>query len=185
MARLNRDSFAGPSFSFSNRVARSAWKLVYLLLFRPSPRSLHAWRAFLLRIFGARIGRNCHIYPRATIWAPWNLECGDEVGVGDNTILYNQAPITLGRRVVISQGAHLCTGTHDYETEGFPVRSAPIIVGSQAWIAAEAFVLPGVSIGEGCIVGARSVVTKDLPAWHVCVGHPCKALRSRREIDGS
>lgn len=173
------DAFTGPSFSLGNRLGRALWNLVSLLLFRPSPKPFHAWRAFILRLFGAKLGRGCHIYPKAVIWAPWNLEVGDETGVADGAILYDQAPIRLGRRVVISQGAHLCTGTHDYENPGFPLYAKPIIVGDQAWIAAECFVHPGVTIGEGAVVGARSVVTKDVPPWMVCAGHPCKPIKPR------
>jgi putative colanic acid biosynthesis acetyltransferase WcaF len=173
------DAFTGPCFSLSNRLARLAWAIVYALLFRPSPRPLHAWRSLLLRAFGARLGQDCHIYPGACIWAPWNLICGDEAGVADGTILYNQAPITLGRRCVISQGAHLCTGTHDYRSPRFPLVARPIKVGELAWVAAECFVHPGVTIGDGTVVGARSVVTRDLPPWTVCAGHPCQVIKPR------
>ncbi len=173
------DAFTGPSFSLRNRLARVLWNFACALLFRPSPRPLHAWRAAILRLFGARLGRGCHIYPKAIIWAPWNLEVGDETGVADGAILYTQAKITLGRRVVISQGAHLCTGTHDYEDPGFPLYAKPIVIQDHAWIAAESFIHPGVTVGEGAVVGARSVVTKDVPAWMVCAGHPCKPLKPR------
>src|SRR3569832_758742 len=127
------DSFRGPSFSFGNRVARAIWASAHLLLVRWTPRPLHLWRAFVLRMFGAKLGRNCHIYSGAIIWAPWNLEAGDECGVADGAILYNQAAIRLGRRVVISQGSHLCTGTHDYENPEFPLAAKPIVIGDQAW----------------------------------------------------
>jgi putative colanic acid biosynthesis acetyltransferase WcaF len=130
-------------------------------------------------MFGAKLGRNCHIYSGAVIWAPWNLEAGDEVGIADGAIIYNQAPIRLGRRVVISQGAHLCTGTHDYEHPGFPLIAKPIVVHEQAWIAAEVFVHPGVIVGEGAVVGARSVVTKDVPPWMVCTGNPSQPIKPR------
>jgi putative colanic acid biosynthesis acetyltransferase WcaF len=113
------------------------------------------------------------------IWAPWNLVCGDEVGVGNGANLYNQARITLGSRCVVSQGAHLCTGTHDYTSEDFRLIARPIEIGQHAWIAAEAFVHPGVSIGEGAVIGARSVVTRDMPAWMVCAGNPCTPFKPR------
>lgn len=174
------DAFTGPSFSLSNRLGRVAWNFVCALFFRTSPRPLHAWRAFLLRLFGAKIARGVHIYPRAIIWAPWNLEVGEESGVADSAILYNQAPIKLGRRVVISQGTHLCTGTHDYENPGFPLYAKPITVGDHAWVAAECFVHPGINIAEGAVIGARSVVTKDMPAWTVCAGHPCQPIKPRK-----
>lgn len=129
---------------------------------------------------GAEIGTGCHIYPGVVIWAPWNLICEDEVGVASGAILYNQAPITLGRRCVISQGAHLCSGSHDYTSEGFELFAKPIQVGALAWVAAEAFIHPGVCIGEGAVIGARSVVTKDMPEWTVCAGHPCVPIKPRK-----
>jgi putative colanic acid biosynthesis acetyltransferase WcaF len=94
-------------------------------------------------------------------------------------VLYSQGKITLGRRAVVSQGSHLCTGTHDYEQDGFPLVTKPIRVGDHAWIAAEVFVHPGVEIGEGAVVGARSVVVRDLPEWMVCSGNPCEPLKPR------
>jgi len=133
----------------------------------------------LLRISGARIGRGVHVYPKVAIWAPWNLEIDDLAGVANGAILYSQGKITIGHKAVISQGAHLCAGTHDFETEGFPLVTKPITIGKEAWIAAEAFVHPGVTVEEGCVVGARSVVTKDLPSWTVCSGFPAQVLRKR------
>jgi len=179
---LNTDTFTGPSFSIGNRIARAAWNLVQATLFRWSPRPLHVWRAGLLRVFGARVEKGAHIYPGVRIWAPWNLRIGEEAGVADGAILYNQGRISIGRRAVVSQGAHLCAGTHDFEKEGFPLVSKPITLGAHAWIAAEAFVHPGVEIGEGAVIGARSVVTRDMPAWTVCAGHPCTVLRERKRI---
>jgi putative colanic acid biosynthesis acetyltransferase WcaF len=102
--------------------------------------------------------------------------------VADGAILYSQGKITLGRRVVISQGAHLCAGTHDFEQDGFPLVTKPISIGNHAWIAAEAFVHPGVEVGQGAVVGARSVVVKSLPDWMVCGGHPCVVLRERKRF---
>ncbi len=133
----------------------------------------------MLRLFGARLGRGVHVYPRAVIWAPWNIELGDESGFADGVHVYSQEKIRLGMRVVISQGVHLCAGTHDYEATGFPLVTKPIEIGDYVWIAAEAFVHPGVVIGEGVVIGARSVVTKDMPAWTVCAGHPCKPIKER------
>ncbi|MEI7729533.1 MAG: WcaF family extracellular polysaccharide biosynthesis acetyltransferase [Verrucomicrobiota bacterium] len=181
----NTCAFTGPSFTLKNRLGRLVWGWVYVVLFRLSPRPLHGWRCFLLRCFGAKLGRNCHIYPKAIIWAPWNLECGDEVGVADGATLYTQARITLGYRCVVSQGSHLCTGTHDYESAGFELYARPITVGAMAWLCAECFIGPGITIGEGSVVGARSVVTKDMPARMVCAGHPCKPLKPRKIRDTS
>jgi putative colanic acid biosynthesis acetyltransferase WcaF len=120
-----------------------------------------------------------HVYPGVRIWAPWNLVLERECGVASGTILYSQGLITIGERVVISQGAHLCAGTHDYTKPGFPLVTLPIVIGNHSWIAAEAFIHPGVTIGEGSVIGARSVVTRDMPSWMICVGNPCKPVKGR------
>jgi putative colanic acid biosynthesis acetyltransferase WcaF len=176
---VNSDTHTGPSFPLRDRLARGVWNFVQATAFRWSPRPLHGWRSFLLRLFGAKVGRGAHVYPGAKIWAPWNVEIGEETGVADGATLYSQGKITLGRRVVVSQGAHLCAGTHDYEKRGFPLVTAPITVGDEAWIAAEAFLHPGVTVGEGAVIGARSVVTKDVPAWTICAGFPCVPIKAR------
>src|SRR4030095_3625742 len=106
----NQDTFSGPSFSLSNRMTRVLWTIVSGLFFQFSPKPLHKFRAFLLRLFGAKVGRGVHIYPKVKIWAPWNLVLDDECGVADGVILYSQGQIRIGFRVVISQGAHLAAG---------------------------------------------------------------------------
>lgn len=148
-------------------------------MFRLSPRPCHAWRSFLLRCFGATVGRGVHVYPGVKIWAPWNLILEDQAGIASGVTLYSQGVIHIGKKAVISQGAHLCAGTHDFDQPGFPLVTKPIVVGDQAWIAAEVFVHPGVTIGQGCVVGARSVVIKDLPEWSVCSGFPAIKIRDR------
>lgn len=175
----NQDTHTGPSFSLRNRLGRVAWGVTAFFLFRLSPKPLHAWRSFLLRCFGAKVGKGVHVYPNVKIWAPWNLDLADECGVSNGAILYSQGKITIGYRVVISQGAHICAGTHDYTQPGFPLITKPIVIKDHAWVATEAFVHPGVTIGEGCVIGARAVVGKDMPDWMVCSGHPCKPLKER------
>ena len=113
------------------------------------------------------------------IWAPWNLELADFCGIGDNTILYSQGKIRIGKNTVISQGSHICTGTHNYESEGFELITKPITIGANVWIAAEAFVHPGVIIEDDCIIGARSVVMHNMPKGFICAGSPCKPIKKR------
>ncbi|WP_216909526.1 putative colanic acid biosynthesis acetyltransferase [Synechococcus sp. CCY 0621] len=178
---LQKDTpFQGASFSLANRLARVLWQGVWLLLFRPTPAPLHAWRSRLLRAFGARLGRQCHVYPTVRIWAPWNLELDDEACLGPGVTCYSMDTISLGPRVVVSQGVHLCTGSHDYESPNFQLFTRPISIGADAWICTEAFLAPGVSIGEGAVIGARSVVTRSQPAWMVCAGNPCKPIKPRK-----
>jgi putative colanic acid biosynthesis acetyltransferase WcaF len=175
----NKDTYTGASFTLKNRIARLIWQVVSSIFFRLSPRPFHKWRALLLRMFGAKLGKGVHVYPGVKIWAPWNVEFGDQAGVGNGAILYSQGKILIGIKAIISQGAHICAGTHDYTKVGHPLVTAPIVIGDFAWVAAESFIHPGVVIGEGAVIGARSVVTKDMPAWMVCAGHPCKPLKER------
>jgi putative colanic acid biosynthesis acetyltransferase WcaF len=179
MILANPNSLDGPSFSRRNRLARLAWQLVWLLLFRPTPPPLHAWRCWLLRCFGARIAAGCHVYSDARIWAPWNLVMATKACIGPRVICYSMAPIQLGERVVISQGAHLCTGSHDYTSTSFKLFAKPITIGSDAWICTEAFVGPGVQIGEGAVIGARAVAMRSQPAWMVCTGNPANPIKPR------
>jgi putative colanic acid biosynthesis acetyltransferase WcaF len=176
----NSDTFSGPSFSLKNRIGRLVWGITSIIFFRYSPKPFFSWRSFLLRSFGAKTGNRIHIYPGVKIWAPWNLVLGDECGVANGAILYSQGKITIGKRAVISQGAHLVAGTHDFTKSGFPVVTKPISVGDNAWVAAEAFIHPGVNIGQGCVVGARAVVTQDMPEWMICAGHPCIPIKERK-----
>jgi len=150
------------------------------LLCRPTPRPFHGWRRLVLRAFGAAVGRECHIYPRARIWAPWNLTCGDYASVADDAEIYNPARVELGEFSIVSQGAYLCGASHDYRSPGFELVSKPIVVGKRAWVAARAIVLLGVSLGEGCVIAAGSVVTRDMPGWTLCAGNPCVPVRPYR-----
>src|SRR4051812_22060661 len=134
--------FRGPSFTLRHRMRRATWSFVCALLFRTSPRPLHVWRAALLRLFGARVGQECHVYPGARVWAPWNLTLGNHVGIGDGAIIYDMDIIEIGDYAVISQGAHLCGGTHDYNSPNFQLVVSPIRIGAHAWVCAEAFIHP-------------------------------------------
>jgi putative colanic acid biosynthesis acetyltransferase WcaF len=179
MQHAERDPYLKEVFSVGNRFKRFAWWIVYSLLFRPSPRPLHGWRAFLLRCFGAELGKECHIYPKARIWAPWNLVCGDVVAVADEAIIYNPSPITLGSHAIISQQAYLCGATHDYEMLEFPILSFPISVGAYAWVCARATVQPGVSAAEGAVLALGSIATRNLEPWSVYAGIPARKIKDR------
>ena len=175
----NIDTYTGASFSFKNRLARLIWGVVYIIFFRSSPRSFHSWRSFILKIFNAKIGEGVHIYPNVKIWAPWNLEIGDEVGVADGVDLYSQDKIILGYRAIISQRSFICTGTHNFNLHGHPLTTKPIVINDYAWVAAEAFIGPGVNVGEGAVIGARSVVFKNIEPWTVVGGNPAKFIKNR------
>ncbi len=149
------------------------------VLFRLVPRPLYGPRRFLLKCFGAKIGRNVNIANTATIYFPWNLEVGDWSSIGERAMIYNLGKITVGKQATISQGAHLCAGSHDYRNPAMPLLTLPISVGEKAWICADAFIGPNVTVGDGAVVGARAVACKDVEPWTVVAGNPAKEVRKR------
>lgn len=155
------------------------WGLVQATLFRRSPKICFGWRRFLLRIFGARIGRGVLVRPTAEITYPWKVFIGDYSWIGDAVVLYSLGEITIGAHTVISQRSYLCAATHAIEDILFTQYAKPIHVGSECWIATDVFVSPGISIGDGTVVGARSTVLHDLPAGMVCHGYPARPVRPR------
>lgn len=181
---LRADPYLQPQTSARNRLARVLWGIVYMLLFKPSPRSLYGWRAFLLRCFGAQIGQNSHIYPKCRIWAPWNLVCGSVVAIADEAQIYNPETITIGSHATISQQAYLCAASHDIDSSAFPMVGTPIRVGAYAWICARAAVLPGVTVNEGAVLALGAVAARDLDAWSVYAGNPARLVRERKHSHG-
>lgn len=170
--------------SLTNRLGRVAWSVVWLFFYRPSPNILHPWRRFLLRLFGARIAAGAHPYPRCKIWAPWNLTMGPHSCLANDVDCYCVAPIELGAFALVSQYSYLCAATHDYQNPEFLLITKPIVIRDRAWVAAGAFIGPGVEVGEGAVCGARSVVTRDVEPWTVCAGNPAKTVK-RRTMPGS
>jgi putative colanic acid biosynthesis acetyltransferase WcaF len=133
-------------------------------------------------MFGASLGTGCHVYPSVKVWAPWNLQLGKFVGVGDGATLYCMDRIAVGDYAVISQGAHLCGGTHDFNSANFQLVVKPIVIGARAWVCAEAFIHPGVVVPEGAVIGARAVVTRSLQQpWAIYAGDPCRQVGVRRQ----
>ena len=166
------------NYTFKEYFLRGLWILIWPF-FRFSPRLLYGWRNFLLRLFGARIGKKVKIFPSARIRFPWQLTIGNEVVISWDVILYNLGSIKIDDRVIISQGVHLCAGTHDYRSDSFPLIKSHIQIEEAVWIAAEAFIGPDVTIGKKGVIGARTVVTKSTEAYGVYGGNPAKLIKKR------
>jgi putative colanic acid biosynthesis acetyltransferase WcaF len=177
------DPYLRPAFSLRDRLRRLNWNICWAVLYRLSPRPLHSWRSFLLRLFGARMGASCHFYPRSKVWAPWNLICSDQVTAGDGAEIYNPAPVTLGSHAILSQDAYICAATHDYDDPRFPLIAYAMNIGAYAWVCARASVAPGVNIGEGAVLGLGSVATRTLESWTVYAGVPAVKVKERRRFD--
>jgi putative colanic acid biosynthesis acetyltransferase WcaF len=158
---------------------RALWWLVQVTLFRFSFRYPRGWRRMLLRIFGAKIAATANIRPSVKIIHPWLLSVGEWTALGDGVTVYNLGPIEIGAHSVVSQDAYLCAGTHDYTVSNLPLLRPPIKIGSGVWICAQAFIGPGVSIGDNSVIGARAVVTRDIPPNVVAGGNPCRVIKPR------
>jgi putative colanic acid biosynthesis acetyltransferase WcaF len=174
------DAYLRPAFPLRNRARRLLWNLCWAIFYRTSPRPFHAWRAMLLRAFGAKLGSHTHFYPASKVWAPWNLVCEDMVAVSDGAEIYNPAPVFLGSHAILSQGAYLCGATHDYDDPAFPLIAFEMKVGAYAWICARASVAPGVNVADGAVLGLASVATRDLAAWTVYAGAPAVRIKDRQ-----
>jgi putative colanic acid biosynthesis acetyltransferase WcaF len=161
------------------KIKRLLWAFVERTFFRMSFHTWNRWRAMLLRMFGAKIGRKCIIRRTVRVYYPWNLTMGNLSTIGDRAELYNLGPVTIGSRVTISQLAYICAGTHDYTKASMPLLTPPITIEDDAWICALAFVGPGTVVGPGAVVAASSVVVKDVPPWKIVGGNPAKVIRDR------
>lgn len=155
------------------------WWIVQGTLFRWSPQALYGWRRFLLRLFGAKIGRGVIIRPTAEVTYPWKLTIGDYCWVGDYATLYTLGEIHIGDNACVSQHCYLAAAAHDYTRPTFDMEAKTITVEPEAWLSTRVFVAPGVRVGRGAVVGACSVVLKDVPAMTICAGNPARVLRER------
>lgn len=183
MSVLPKISLHDPVFCWRNKLSRVCWQIVYYTLFRYSPIPLFAYRRCILHLFGSQIGAGARIYPSTKIWLPNNLILDNGATLGPDVKIYNQGVITVGRNAIVSQGAHLCASTHDYNDPVHPLILAPISIGDNAWVCADAFIGPGVTVSEGAVVGARSVLTKTADAWQVYAGNPAVKVNDRRRFN--
>lgn len=168
--------------SLKSKIARFLWNILWVLVFRWMPTGFRwSWcvRIGLLKLFNAHIGRHSSVHGTARIWQPWKLEMGVSSTIGDRVDCYTVDKITIGDQVVISQDAFICTASHDISSPQMQLTTAPICINNNAWICARAIILPGVTIGEGAVVAAGAVVTKDVAAWTIVGGNPARELGKR------
>ncbi|HTV34627.1 MAG TPA: putative colanic acid biosynthesis acetyltransferase [Methylocella sp.] len=179
-AKRARPLEGGPTYPLRHRLFRLCWDVTWFLLAAWTPPPLRGWRRFLLRLFGAKVAPTAIIYGDARIWYPPNLEMKDHSMLARRTFAYTADRITIGEYAVVSMGAFLCTASHDIEDPYFQTIVRPITIGQRAWIAAEAFLGPGVNVGEGAVLGARGCAFRNLEAWTVYAGNPARELKGRK-----
>jgi len=179
-ARENRPLEGGASFSLGNRLLRVLWMATWLVLCRFTPPPLHAWRRLVLKMFGAKVARSARVHASVSVWLPANLELGENALIGPGVRLYNQGRIVIGARTVISQRAHICASTHDLRDPQFQLLLRPVTIGSQCWVAAEAFVGPGVTMHDQSVLGVRGALFEDAVAGGVYSGNPAQFVKDRQ-----
>lgn len=177
----NPDAYLRPVFPLVNKMRRLFWMFAWSLFCRWTPTPMHPWRVFILRLFGAKIGRNNFIYPSSKIWAPWLLETQDVVTIGRHAEIYNPGGVRIEHHAIISQYAYICGATHDYNSRDFLYISREIVLKPYAWICAKAIVLPGVTCEEGSVLGAGSLTSKNLKPWTVYAGNPASPVKEREK----
>ena len=174
-----------PGFRGRSGAVVLLWQIVQATLFACSPQPLFAWRRFLLRCFGARIGAGVRLRPSVRVTYPWKVEVGARAWIGDHAELYSIGSIRVGADSVISQRSYICAGTHDYTKTDFPILARPVTIGDEVWIATDVFVAPGITVGRGAVIGARSSVFSDVPSYAVMMGNPARQTGTRNAIPGS
>ncbi|RPD97511.1 colanic acid biosynthesis acetyltransferase WcaF [Aureibaculum marinum] len=157
------------------------WRFVHAVFFKLSPQFFYSWRRFILRLFGAKIGKKVIIRPSVTIPFPWKIRIGDYSWIGDEVVLYSLDEISIGSNTVISQRSYLCAASHDYTKTDFPIYGKKIEISDECWLATDVFIAPGVTVGKQCVIGARSSVFKNMPKGWVCYGNPAKPIKKRLE----
>ena len=176
----NLSTFKLPkNFRGRNALIVQMWWIVQNVFLNTSPQFMYGWRRFLLRLFGAKIGKKVIIRPTVKVTYPWKVSIDDYSWIGDDVVLYSLGEIEIGKNVVVSQKSYICTGSHEYKTEDFPILAKKITIEEGCWLATDVFVGPGVSIKKNTVVGARSSVYKNLPENKVCIGNPAKIIRER------
>jgi putative colanic acid biosynthesis acetyltransferase WcaF len=169
-------------YSFREYLGRALWGVVHPL-FSLSPRPCFGWRRSMLRLFGASVGPGANVYPSTRIVLPWRLVLGSHASIGEDVLVYNLGWVTIGERATVSHRAHLCAGTHEHRDPTLPLVRATINIGPQAWVCAQAFVGPGVTVGEGAVIAAAAVVRRDVEPWHIVAGNPGTVV-GLRELRG-
>lgn len=183
-AAKSRAIEGGASFSLGNRLTRVIWSIAWLVLARFTPPPMHGWRRLVLRAFGATIGRGARVHASVSIWLPSNLVLGEHVLIGPGARLYDQGAITIGAWSVVSQRAHLCASTHRVDDPDFQLECRPIVIGERCWVAAEAFVGPGVTMGDGAVLAARAALFENAEADGIYRGNPAGLVRQRTRRHG-
>lgn len=158
---------------------RFLWYLVNVSFFKTGLFPFYGLKRFLLKLFGAKLGRGVFIKPFVNIKHPWLLEIGDHSWIGEQVWIDNLAPVRIGKHVCLSQGAFLLTGNHDYKKRSFDLIVKPITLEDGVWIGAKAIVCPGVICSSHAVLAVGSVATSNLESYGIYSGNPAMKIKER------
>ena len=171
-------------YSRTEQLRRLLWAGGQWLL-KLSPRPCFAWRRWVLRAFGAKVGPNVHVYPSTRFYMPWNVEIEGWAGIGEDVLIYSLGRVKIGRCATISYRTHICAGTHDFRDPALPLIKLGVVIAENAWIGTDAFIAPGVTVGAWGLVAARAVVTKNVEPAMVVAGNPARVVGRRPQLSGA
>jgi len=167
------------TFRGKSKITVQLWWIVQSTIFSWSPQVLYGWRRFLLRLFGAKIGKKALIRSTVKVTYPWNISIGDYTWIGDDCVLYSLGRIDIGSHVAVAHKVYFNTGGHDYDQITFDIYAKDLVIEDECWITNDVYLAPGITIGRGTVIGARSTVLKSIPSGKVCVGSPARVLKDR------
>lgn len=177
--KFDQSSAYKSPWSLNEKIKEATWIICYILFFRFTPKYWVKWRNRILSIFGAKIHGTPYVAPSAKIKKPWNLVLEDRACIGPDVDIYNLGIVAIGLRSTVSQQTYICNGSHDLSLSTLPLITSEIVIGDDVFIGARVLILLGVKINNGAVVGAGSVVSKDIPEWMICAGNPCKPFKAR------
>ena len=178
-AKNQKDAYSS-SWSKKEVIRIHIWRYVWIMFYRYTPKHFfNSWRLFLLKLFGAKISGSPFVYPSSKIFAPWLLSIGNKSCLGPYSEIYNLGPVVISERVTVSQYSYICNGTHDLSLNNLPLLIGKIVINDDVFIGAKSMILPGLYIGKYSVIGAGSVVTKDVEPWTVVGGNPAKFIKKR------
>lgn len=163
-----------------NPVKRFFWYFANVAFMKNGWFPYSGFKRFLLRLFGAKVGKGVVIKPCVNIKYPWKLSIGNYVWIGENVWIDNLDMVTIGNNCCLSQGAFMLCGNHDYKSSSFDLKVSPIVLEDGAWIGAKAIVCPGITVGTHAVLSVGSVATKNLEPYSINSGNP--AMRTNQRV---
>jgi putative colanic acid biosynthesis acetyltransferase WcaF len=177
--KVDLASYTNKHYIPGSFLKRTIWYFTNLVLFNSGFFPFYKIKTFILRIFGAKIGKNVIIKPKVNIKFPWMMSIGNNVWIGEKVWIDNLDQVKIGDNVCISQGAMLLCGNHNYKTSTFDLITKPIIIEEGVWIGAKSIIIGGVIAHSHAVLTVNSVISKNMEAYTIYSGNPAMKKKLR------